>query len=460
MYPFFLHQPLLLPINKNYFIRRSLFQTGRDQMKQFRIFGFVTGLIAIIAGPAAAAPVVTVVTTNGSGVFALNDAGHVAYKGVEGGDFQVYLYKNGASAKITANNNANKSFIDYVKINNNDQIVWNQYDYSGDTLQVNLYLYSGGTIKKINTPIGTTANYCIEPQLNINGTVVWRQYSTADGVNNGSEIFLYNGSTIRVTTDANKDESPSINNIDLVAWTTDRRSASDWDQRINEFNCGDVSTICYGAGTGSFAPQIQADNSVFYVIYNSANTVSYYSLNLLANFQTRQIALGSFGNRPFSSCNGKAVFSLANKQMYLFNGSDTARISTSPYDNNYPCVNGSGHAAWLESDASGNFDRVVYYNAASVDSVCAFGAYSSPLINAGDDIVWSNDGSTIYLAHASTGVMPTVKAGSNRATAPARRAGVLMRSDSRMTIMSDVRGRKIQPGTGVRAAGVFVGVPK
>jgi hypothetical protein len=399
---------------------------------------------------------VTPITTNGSGVYAINDLGHVAYKGTENGDFQIYLYKNGASTKITSNNHSNNSFIDYVKINNSDQIVWTQYDYSVTPLQINVYLYSSGSITKINTLIGTSQNVCINPQINNNGYVVWQQYNADDGVNNGSEIFLYNGSTIRITNDANKDVSPMINDNNVVVWTGDRRALNDWDQRVFQYNNGSTSALVYSAGSGSYSPLISTNNAVAYIRYNSASTISYYTLNLLSGGQTTQIAYSSYNGRPFDFSNGKVIFSDKNKKMYLFNGTDTIMISTSVYDNNYPSLNASGHAAWMQSDANNNYARIVYYNGISVDSISSYGSYGYPVINSINNIVWCNDGSTIYLAQPISGIITQRDKISSKGSLN-NRTGIMLHANSRSTVVADFLGRSSSSiSSHNSAAGVYI----
>jgi hypothetical protein len=374
-------------------------------MKPTRIIAFCSMAVTWFAAHPVSAVNFSTIATNGSGVYAINDIGHVAYKGTDAADFQVYLYKDGAATKISANNNSHKCFIDYVKINNSDQVVWTQYDYSVTPLQVRLNLYKNGTITRLDTSMGSSSNYCITPQISDNGQVVWQQYTTDDGINNGAEIFLYNGKTVRITTDLNKDEGPVISRSGTVAWTGDRRALDDWDQRIFVYD-GAVSVASYGAGSSSRSPQIGTDNSMAFVRYASSKL----SLCILSAGQTKVIADINTAMFPFCFCGGKALFS--NKasttdnvlRMYLYNGTDTVRVSVSETENSMPSLNSAGHGAWFEADANNDYARVVYYNGATVTPINSYGAYGNPLINDLDDIVWSNDGQTIYLAHASTPV--------------------------------------------------------
>jgi hypothetical protein len=428
-------------------------------MNKLLVFSCIAVLQMLTSLYAAPQMTVSAITTNGSGVYAINDLGHVAYKGIEGGIYQVYLYKNGVSTKIT-NNTLNYNFIDYIKINNNDQIVWTQYDYSVTPLQIKLYLYANGTITNINTLMDATENVCVNPQINNNGFVVWQQYSQATGMNAGSEIFLYNGSTVRITNDANKDESPMINDNNVIVWTGDRQALSDWNQRVFQYNSGSISAIAYSPGSNSYAPQTGINNAVAYIQYNSASTISYYSLNLISGGQTKQIAFSSYSGSGFSLSNGKVLFYDKYMKMYLFNGTDTIKVSTSPYNNSSPSLNASGHAAWMQADANNDYARIEYYNGTSVDSLCTYGSYGLPIISGNDNIVWSNDGATIYLAQPASGII-TPSAHKVVNTPRTNRTSVMLHDYSHSTIAADFLGRSgAAQGSSMHAAGVYITAPE
>jgi hypothetical protein len=399
----------------------------------------------------------TAITSNATGLYAVNDNGHVAYREVVGGDFQVFLFKDGASTQIT--NNASiggaggNSFIDYLAINNSDQIVWTQYDYSATPLQVHLFLYSNGAIKKIDTLMGASSNYCITPQINNNGAVVWEQYNTDGGINSGAEIFLYDGAPVRLTSDANKDQDPRINDNGNVVWTGDRRALDDWDTRVFLYDAGGTSVAAYSAGSSSYAPQIDQDNSIVFIRLVSGAA----SLIRTKNGQEKVIDTGTgFNvNYGFVANNGRVAYNNKNNKIILFNGADTQTISTSATPNRYPSLNALGHVAWVEADAGDIGGRVMFYNGVSDTPVCSYTACSAPIINGADEIVWQ-DNSTLYITRTgATSVVFNSKIPVRTKTGPAK---VLVMSGAHVPSgdLFDLRGRRIFSGRNPVHLGVLV----
>ena len=399
----------------------------------------------------------TAITSNATGLYAINDNGHVAYREVVGGDFQVFLFKDGASTQIT--NNASiggaggNSFIDYLAINNSDQIVWTQYDYSATPLQVHLFLYSNGAIKKIDTLMGASSNYCITPQINNNGAVVWRQYNTDNGINNGSEIFLYDGAPVRLTSDANKDEDPRINDNGHVVWTGDRRALDDWDTRVFLYDGSGTSVAAYSAGSSSYAPQIDQDNSIVFIRLVSGAASLIHTKNGLET--VIDTGTGFNVNYGFVANNGRVAYNNKNNKIILFNGTDTQTISTSATPNRYPSLNTLGHVAWVEADAGDIGGRVMFYNGVSDTPVCSYTACSAPIINGADEIVWQ-DNSTLYITRTgATSVVFNSKIPVRTKTGPAK---VLVMSGAHVPSgdLFDLRGRRIFSGRNPVHLGVLV----
>ncbi len=343
---------------------------------------------------------VNIISTNGSGIYDISDDGSVAYMALADGDFQIYLYKNGLTTKITNNiYSTGYHYIEYMKIGNSDRIVWTQWDYKTGGYDVNLYLYSGGVITKINTLIGTSDNYCIEPRINNAGQVVWLQYDWDQGMNSGVEVFFYNGSTtIRLTTDNDKQSGVRLNDNGFVTWSGDRRSADDWNSRVYLYNGSDISIIASDPVSGFYTPQISSDNSVVCLRYNSSETY-YYALYLYNGSTGEEITDTSYCyTRPFHYKNGKLLISKNDLHIYQYSTGSWVRISADTTNDSNPIGNGS-YITWLDTNPMGYW-RINVYDGVQIYNITGHGSFGYPVIDANGDVVWA-DGSWIYMASRS-----------------------------------------------------------
>jgi hypothetical protein len=343
---------------------------------------------------------VNTISTNGSGIYDISDDGSIAYMGFADGDFQVYLYKNGTTTQITHNSYVNGyHYIDYVKIGNNDKIVWTQWDYRTGGADTKLYLYSNGSTAAIDSPMGTSFIYCLEPRINNAGQVAWLQYDERGGTS-GIEVFFYDGSvTHRLTTDNDKQTHVTINDNGWIAWDGDRRSASDWNSRVYLYNGSGTTIIASDAVTGYSSPQISNDNSVVYVGYNSSWSY-YYRLYLYAGGPEQQVTDTSYSYlRPFHYKNGKLLISKNDLHIYQRGTVGWVKISPDTTSDSNPVGNGS-YITWMDTNPMGYW-RIDVYDGVMVHNLTGHGSYGYPVIDTNGDVVWS-DGSWIYMASRST----------------------------------------------------------
>jgi len=220
------------------------------------------------------------------------------------------------------------------------------------------------------------------PQINSAGKAVW---SAADGtINNDTEIFYYNGtSVVQLTDNTADDTSPVINNNGAVAWLGTGAAGGDTDAFYN-------ST---GAATGNTeipdATNVAEEDLAITVNSSNNNVVA-----LVRNDGTDDEVLRSIdGAAPTAVTADDTGVGIANddgevqaagnniiytktdgtrRDVYLYNGSTNTQLTTnnaSNFDEASPVVDSTGKSAWLTgltADGTIWINSEIFYNGTGV----------------------------------------------------------------------------------------------
>ena len=264
----------------------------------------------------------------------INDNGYIVWSGLDGSDFEIFLYNGLNTTQLT-----NNALGDHrPQINNNGYVVW----HGSDSADSEIYLYDGLN----TTQITNNAYQDNTPQINDNGYIVWDGFDGAD-----REIYLYDGLQIyQLTDNAYVDESPQINNKGYVVW--------------HGFDGADYEIYLYdGANTvqitdnayDDFIPQINDNNHVVWVGYDGAD----WEIFLYDGMSTTQLTNNAFDDLDPQINNDKYVVwsgrpDGADSEIFLYDGLTITQLTNNAFDDLDPQINNSGYIVWSGYDGSDN----------------------------------------------------------------------------------------------------------
>jgi hypothetical protein len=320
---------------------------------RIRAAAIAIGLIALTALPASAGVMLLSTTTTNNEGPQINNSGWVGWMGSVGPQSDTYLWNGSSIQKVSPGGG-----VDFgPQINNAGQLVWSSRQSLmplgwGDT-DDEIFLSNGFAAQQLTNDLNSNDVF---PRINRTGQIVWEHW------NNPTQIYLWNGSTVRpltqdtVSTTSNR--HPQINDAGQVVWEHWEGTAS----QIQFWNGSTVRSLTVDPGE-YLNPQI-----------NNAGQVVW--------------AGGVSGHHS----------------IYLWNGSAVQQITTGAPDDQYPQINNSGEVAWVRGNGvvSGNSQwNVWFWNGTSDQQITSTGSEISDLrLNDSGQIVWTHElptGRTVYL---------------------------------------------------------------
>lgn len=143
----------------------------------------------------------------------INSRGHTVWQGQVSSrstNDGIYLYKGFIPEKPLTNNATHNG---RPQINSRGDVVWLEFSAITNNYGIYLHNYNGTIIKNISNSAEPSID--TRPQISNYG-VVWTSVPSGES---DSEIYLYNGTSVRRLTDNNvDDEDPQINDQGRVVW--------------------------------------------------------------------------------------------------------------------------------------------------------------------------------------------------------------------------------------------------
>lgn len=252
---------------------------------------WAASLLLPISGAAATKYSVTLISDQmsvlGAGI-KLNRFGHLVWEEEVYPNFSLWLYRGGIKTAIPCDATLNHGFLD---MNNYDQVVWTQeWSFSPSVHYSDVYCYSGGSSGKITDASFDHINH-YAPRINNLGTIIWYEWLGASGqvalrnsvggisyaaafvdgehgtprINDRDEVvwsgnegtgnlqiyYWHGGTPVALTSDANYNKRPEINNRgDIVYAKTSASSPSGYDLYLYSGNAHTHTPI--GSGVDSY----------------------------------------------------------------------------------------------------------------------------------------------------------------------------------------------------------------
>ncbi len=262
--------------------------------------------------------------------FEMNDNGTIVYPAMIDDIAQIMIYKNGKSTQITKNESVYVGYA-YLCINNNDQVAWLQTEYDDTGNYVNFNVWTASLTNEpilISNKISEWNNYCAYIDINDNGQVVWQQYAE----NTDTDIFLYsNGTTIDISQSDGEENFPKINNFGQVVFESWDPPASDWKTKIVLWDGTKTKTIAIDPELNCYLPIIEG-KTVYYT-KSSPNGSYIYGVNVDDNSNFKidvEISSSSTPKGMASSYwlnNGRMILTSNDFKIYLYENETLTQLS-------------------------------------------------------------------------------------------------------------------------------------
>jgi hypothetical protein len=300
------------------------------------------------------------------------------------------------SANYTVKRLTNNNYMDTgAMINDHGDVVWRCQtivekapfvfvNVEGETSEI--FLYNGSTIKQLTD----NDYYDGDPQINDNGEVVW-----IGSDDNDYEIYLYDGSTIKQLTNNDYDDIlPQINDNGQVVWT-----GLDDDDYHEIFIYDGVTTIRLTDNDyEDFAPQINNNGQVVWVASLGLNANS-DEIFLYDGSTIKQLTDNeSIDQGPLINNDGQVVWKGRDDdgywdEIYFYDGSAIIRLTDNNYLDKNPQINDNGQVVWeayLDPDAKSNSGEIFLYDGSTVKQLTNNDYFEScPQINNNGHVVWN-----------------------------------------------------------------------
>ena len=272
---------------------------------------------------------------------------------------QVYLFSNGILTKITDNNTQKMLGYSNLSINKQKQMVWIQSDYDATLTNLvgfNVYTATPTTKpKRINNLISEFNNICAYPSINDNGQIVWQQY----GEGTDTDIFLYsNGIVTEIFPGGGEENFPRINNNGYVVFEGWNPPEGDYISKIYLWDGNEATTIASKESANCAFPIIDNDNNVVFQTPYEAKPAegNVYEVYSIEEKKSYQIDKPITGGEPLGNIStiwmekSKIIFEGFDNQIYLFENNTLTQLTESGV-NTSPFITGD-KMGWVVTDES------------------------------------------------------------------------------------------------------------
>jgi hypothetical protein len=222
-----------------------------------------------------------------------------------------------------------------------------------------MYHFNGSTTRCI----ADTGSILARPAIN-NNSVIWSGRTSSSGGNESAEIWLYDGSTTRLTNNNYQDDYPQINQIGQAVWVgwVTYESAE-----IFYYDGFSIERL-----TNNQLPDHFANiNDIGYVVWQRQNYINYtsnYDIYLYDGNTTRKISnLVGDDKFPQINSNGHIVWQGhdgSDNEIFLYDGSSVTQLTNNSFDDIYPNINDRGYIVWKGYD--GNDYEIYLYDGTNI----------------------------------------------------------------------------------------------
>ncbi len=311
----------------------------------------------------------------------INDLGHIVWEAHDGNDWEVFLFDGTEVINIMDDTVDDRN----PDLNNTGQVVWEKASIYG----TDIWRYDWN--EKVDARLSHYLRDYSDPRVNDSDVAVWLGF---DG--NDDEVYrsVDFGIEEALTDDQTDDYRPKINNNGLVVWEGNMKFEG---PDIYLYDGASVSTLT----TRGLSPQINDSDQVVW----SESVDDYWGSEIFLYEAGTAVPISltlGHDEKPRIADNGHVTW-MADMvegglphylQIYLYDGTETKRISEGTHNCWYPQIGGNGHVAWHGIDYP-DFELFVW-DGAQVHRLTddLMGDDEDPRINADGVVVWESwDGS-------------------------------------------------------------------
>ncbi len=327
----------------------------------------------------------------------MNNRGEITWAGQEGGNWQVFLYRDGQITQLTDDSfdNAHSLYSLFGQdryhppmINAQGQIVWS----GGLEGNKEIYFYDGSTVHQI-TDNGVNDDYAF---INSAGQIAWTelvdgnwQVFYSDAANNGTPVQMTRGPY---------DHVPArIGDQGQLVWS--ENSGGDWDvyyspdhDPLNVINLSDLSNQGEGNPYDDNRVRIMANGWVVWQAFDGHD----WEINKWDGYGVHQLTDNAFNDlEPRGNSQGQIVWSGFNGHdfdTYLYDSGSVTQISANSGNDILPRINNLGQVVWEGQAANGTWDIYLAYPTTATRTLTRItdrpGDDKNVFINASGQMVW------------------------------------------------------------------------